>query len=185
MIPIGQEITSYKHISHNIMVSFSVEECNRIIELSKIFKPEHSSKLFKRKDFNYYYHIILRREDTQWIFDRLTEFLLTEYPKNRVHLMHEIYLHRYLIGNEFAKHNDSTNHPDQILNIGVCLNENYEGGEFIAYSPLETLPKITGTIYTMKSDREHEVKKISNGERWSLILFLNKHNLQIANSKFL
>ena len=167
------------------MISFSIEECDKIINLSNVFKPNHSSTLFKRDDFNYYYHVVHRNDNTQWIFNRLTEFLINDYPKNKVYEMSEIYLHRYLVGNEFAKHNDSTTHPDQILNIGVCLNEDYVGGEFIAYSPLETLPKITGTIYTMKRDREHEVKKILGGERWSLILFLNKDNLQIGNSKLI
>jgi hypothetical protein len=167
------------------MISFSIEECNKIINLSNTFKPKHSSSLFKRNDFNYYYHVVLRNSNTQWIFDRLKEFLLDEYSKNKINEMQEIYLHRYLAGNEFAKHNDSTTHPDQILNIGVCLNESYDGGEFIAYNPLEILPKVTGTIYTMKSDRDHEVKKILGGERWSLILFLNKNDLQIGNSKLI
>ena len=166
-------------------ISFSIQECNEIINLSNTFKPKHSSTLFKREDFNYYYHVVYRDKNTQWIFDRLTEFLSNEYPKNKINEMSEIYLHRYLVGNEFAKHNDSTTHPNQILNIGVCLNENYEGGEFMVYDPFQILPKKTGTIYTMKSDREHEVKKILGGERWSLILFLDKHNLQIANSKLI
>lgn len=167
------------------MISFSKEECEKIINLSKIYEPKHSSTLFMRTDFNYFYHVVTRNDSTQWIFDMLTEFLKTEYPDNKICEMPEIYLHRYLVGNEFAKHNDSTTHPDQILNIGVCLNDDYEGGEFIAYTPFEVLPKVVGAIYTMKSDREHEVKKILSGERWSLILFLNKHHLQIANSKLI
>lgn len=167
------------------MISFSKEECNTIITLSDIFKAKHSSTLFKREDFNYYYHVVIRNENTQWIFNRLSDFLKEEYPNNKLYEMPEIYLHRYLSGNEFAKHNDSTNHPDQLLNIGVCLNDDYDGGEFIAYNPFEILPKIPGTIYTMKSYREHEVKKIIKGERWSLILFLNKNNLNIANSNLI
>lgn len=167
------------------MISFSKEECNTIITLSDIFKAKHSFTLFKREDFNYYYHVVIRNENTQWIFNRLSDFLKEEYPNNKLYEMPEIYLHRYLSGNEFAKHNDSTNHPDQLLNIGVCLNDDYDGGEFIAYNPFEILPKIPGTIYTMKSYREHEVKKIIKGERWSLILFLNKNNLNIANSNLI
>ena len=167
------------------MISFLKKECSEIINLSNTFESNHSSTIFGREDFNYYYHIVVRNVQTQWIFDRLTEFLKLEYPNNKIYEMSEIYLHRYLVGNEFAKHNDSTTHPDQILNIGVCLNSDYEGGEFIPYTPFEILPKVDGTIYIMKSDREHEVKKIISGERWSLILFLNKHHLQIANSKLI
>jgi len=167
------------------MISFTKNECAEIINLSNIFKSTHSSNLFKRQDFNYYYHVVVRDSTTQWIFNRLSDFLKTEYPNNKLYEMPEIYLHRYLTGNEFARHNDSTNHPDQLLNIGVCLNDEYEGGEFIAYNPDEILPKVVGTIYTMRSDREHEVKKITKGERWSLILFLNKYHLNIANSKLL
>ena len=167
------------------MISFSKEECSEIINLSNTFEPKHSSTLFRREDFNYYYHVVIRNEQTQWIFDRLSIYLKTEYPMNKLNEMPEIYLHRYLIGNEFARHDDSTTHPDQLLNIGVCLNNDYEGGEFIAYDPFEVLPKVIGTIYTMKSDREHEVKKIESGERWSLILFLNKHHLNIGNTKLI
>ena len=141
------------------MISFSKKECSEIINLSNTFEARHSSTLFRREDFNYYYHVVVRNKETQWIFDRLANYLKTEYPINKLHEMQEIYLHRYLVGNEFAKHNDSTTHPDQILNIGVCLNSDYEGGEFIAYTPFEILPKVDGTIYIMKSDREHEVKK--------------------------
>jgi hypothetical protein len=167
------------------MISFSKEECSKIINLSNSFKAEHSSTLFKRNDFNYYYHVVIRNNNTQWIFDRLSQFLLSEYPKNKINKMSEIYLHRYLIGNEFARHNDSTTHPNQILNVGVCLNEDYNGGEFITYDPLETLPKVTGTIYTIKSNRDHEIKKILSGERWSLIIFLNRDDLQVENSKLI
>jgi len=167
------------------MISFSKKECSEIINLSNIFEPKHSSTLFRREDFNYYYHVVIRNEQTQWIFNRLSNYLKTEYPMNKLHEMPEIYLHRYLVGNEFARHDDSTTHPDQLLNIGVCLNDDYEGGEFIAYGPFEILPKVTGTIYTMKSDREHEVKKIESGERWSLILFLNKHHLNTGNTKLI
>lgn len=167
------------------MISFSKEECSEIINLSNIFEPRHSSTLFMREDFNYYYHVVIRNEQTQWIFDRLSNYLKTEYPTNKLYEMPEIYLHRYLVGNEFARHDDSTTHPDQLLNIGVCLNDDYDGGEFMAYNPFEVLPKVVGTIYTMKSDREHEVKKIEDGERWSLILFLNKHHLNIGNTRLI
>ena len=109
------------------MVRFSKEECKGIIALSKTYPPTHSETLFKRKDFNYYYHLIMREESTQWIFDRVKEYLEVEYPGNTSNKMPCIFLHKYLVGSKFGRHNDSTTHPDQILNIDKGLEFGQNG----------------------------------------------------------
>lgn len=167
------------------MVRFSKEECGDIIALSKTYPPTHSETLFKREDFNYYYHLIMREESTQWIFDRVKEYLEAEYPGNTSNKMPCIFLHKYLVGSKFGRHNDSTTHPDQILNIGVALNDEYNGGEFVLYEPGEVIPKDVGRIYTIDSKRDHEVLEITKGERWSLILFLNAKELNIKPTQLI
>jgi predicted 2-oxoglutarate/Fe(II)-dependent dioxygenase YbiX len=64
------------------------------------------------------------------------------------------------------------------LNVGVCLNDDYEGGHFIMYGPKQVIPKKAGTIYSFKNTREHEVTKIESGIRYSLIIFLYKENIK-------
>lgn len=167
------------------MVRFSKYECQKIIELSSTYLPTHSKELFTREDFDYFYHLLIREEQTQWIFDRICNYLEKEYPGNTSNKMPCIFLHKYLVGSKFARHNDSTTHPDQILNIGVALNDEYNGGEFVLYEPVEVVPKDVGRIYTIKSSRDHEVLEITAGERWSLILFLNAKELNIKSSKLI
>lgn len=147
-----------------------------------MLEENHSSVIFKNQNkvFNYYYYTIIRNEYSQWIFDRLSKYLFEFYPKHTVYNYPQIYLHRYPVGCKFDRHNDSTTHPDQLVNIGVCLNSNYEGGDFIFYSPNEILPKVEGTIYHMNSNRDHEVTEITSGERWSLITFLKENDLGIS-----
>ena len=63
--------------------------------------------------------------------------------------------------------------------MGVCLNNDYDGGELVLYNPEEQLPKEIGNIYTFPSQRLHEVKKIIKGERWSIIGFLHFENIEL------
>jgi predicted 2-oxoglutarate/Fe(II)-dependent dioxygenase YbiX len=63
-------------------------------------------------------------------------------------------------------------YKNQYFNIGVCLNEDYVGGDFVLYEPEYTiLPKKTGEIYTFKHSYDHEVLEVTEGHRWSLIGF--------------
>ena len=167
------------------MIKFSQEECESIINLSKILEENHSSVIFKnnKKTFDYFYYTLDRNKDTQWIFDRFKLYLDEYYPNNFLDKHPQLYLHRYPAGCRFERHNDSTTHPDQLVNIGACLNNEYKGGDFIFYSPDEVLPKIPGTIYHMDSKREHEVLEIEEGERWSLITFLKQLDLGTNKEK--
>ena len=95
--------------------------------------------------------------------------------------MNILHVHNYKTGDYFKKHRDDL-HPTQIHNIGVCLNDDYVGGEFILYEPYEILPKKQGEMYTFESLRLHEVKKIESGERWSIIAFLHNENLELKKT---
>lgn len=167
------------------MITFTAEECTQIINIGKVLEEKHSSSIFKgnKKIFDYYFYTIIRVEHRQWIFDRFKLYLDEYYPNNILDKHPQLYLHRYPAGCKFERHNDSTTHPDQLVNIGACLNNEYKGGDFIFYSPDEVLPKVPGTIYHMDSKREHEVLEIEEGERWSLITFLKQKDLGIENTK--
>lgn len=169
------------------LVSFTGQECLDIIKFSSSCDENHSSVIFKNqtKVFDYFFYTIIRNESSQWIFDRLAIYLQTFYPNNTLKEHPQVYLHRYPVGCKFDRHNDSTTHPDQLVNIGVCLNNDYDGGDFIFYSPDEVLPKIEGTIYHMNSNRDHEVTEILNGERWSLITFLKEKDLGISKKSLI
>jgi predicted 2-oxoglutarate/Fe(II)-dependent dioxygenase YbiX len=113
----------------------------------------------------------------KWIFDKITEYLLVDQNVEITKPFEVIHLHKYLSGNEFERHSDIY-YPNQTLNVGVCLNDDYEGGDFILYGPKEIIPKKAGTIYSFRNTREHEVTKIESGIRYSLIIFLYKENIK-------
>ena len=90
----------------------------------------------------------------------ISKFANENYFKiNISHYAKENHFLQYDNGGKFEKHAD-TYYKTQIHNVGVCLNNNYDGGEFVLYNPEEQLPKETGNIYTFPSVRFHEVKKI-------------------------
>ena len=112
------------------------------------------------------------------IFDRLFNYFTNTTGIKIKKELDIIHLHNYKQGNKFIKHKDNL-YPTQIHNIGVCLNDDYVGGEFVLYEPDELLPKKQGELYTFESLRLHEVKKIESGERWSIIAFLHNENLEL------
>jgi hypothetical protein len=169
-------------------VLFSKEECNFIINLSKELdqvSPYGHNNIDKRKiTVSYSVWAIDRNDKTQWIFDKIYTYFENETSLKIKKELDKIYMHKYVKGQKFQKHAD-TLYKTQIHNIGVCLNDNYEGGEFVLYDPEITLPKRQGSIYTFLSARMHEVKEILNGERWSIIGFLHIDNLDFPKKSII
>jgi hypothetical protein len=164
------------------MVFFTEEECDKIINLTTqvegVRRDAHSTHVERpREKISYTYYNIYRNNDVEWIFDKITDYLLIDCETEIVKPFDIIHLHKYEPGNEFERHRDIY-YPNQTLNVGVCLNDDYVGGDFILYGPKEVIPKIKGTIYSFKNTREHEVKKIESGLRYSLIIFLYKDNIK-------
>lgn len=168
---------------------FNKEECEKIINL----RFEYEEVLHKDflgsygSDFNnvsYRVWNIIREEKTQWIFDRIYKYFTESTGIEIKKELFQCHIHNYVKGEKFLRHADTT-YPTQIYNIGVCLNDNYDGGEFILYEPDLVLPKKQGEIYTFESRREHEVKEILNGERWSIICFLHNENVKYKIKSFI
>jgi hypothetical protein len=171
-------------------ILFSKEECHNIISLSKELgqvnpfgKHDYISKN-KNLDVNYKVWVIDRNNKTQWIFDKMFLYFTNKTNIKIKKELDKIYIHKYIKGQKFEKHAD-TYYKTQIHNIGVCLNDDYDGGEFVLYNPEEPLPKEVGTIYTFPSVRFHEVKEILKGERWSIIGFLHIDNLDFSKKSII
>ena len=163
---------------------FTKEECNYIINLSKELekinpygKSDHASKNATFK-VNYDVWVINRNDKTQWIFNKIQTYFENQTNLKIKKELDRIFIHKYIKGQQFGKHAD-TYYKTQIHNVGVCLNDDYDGGEFVLYNPELILPKKQGSIYTFLSARMHEVKEILNGERWSIIGFLHIENIEI------
>ena len=164
------------------MVEFSKEDCEKIIgltsELKGTYRDVNLTNIDRPRDkISYTFYNITRNKNVNRIFDRITDYIVHDLGLEVMKPFEVIHLHKYDVGNEFEKHRDIY-YPNQVLNIGVCLNDGYVGGDFILYGPKEILPKKAGVIYSFKNTREHEITKIESGNRYSLIIFLNKDNVE-------
>ena len=171
------------------MISFTKEECKKIIKMSDVLEGVYRDGINAnvarpRETISYTYYNIYSNLVTQWIFDRLYQYLDVEKNLKINNPLDVIHLHKYNEGNLFEKHRDIY-YPNQVLNIGVCLNDDYEGGEFMLFDPIENLPKQEGYIYSFKNTRYHEVTELTKGIRYSLIAFLYKDNLKNNNKNLL
>jgi hypothetical protein len=164
---------------------FSKSECESIIGLTKNLQSNHSTKYFTDSvNINYLQWQVDRNKETYWIFDRMFSYFEAETNIKVRTPINTLFIHKYVKGNRFKKHIDKTD-SNQMYNVGVCLNDNYDGGWFKLYEPDLILPKKQGEIYTFKSGRPHEVMEILNGERWSIIIFLVLNSLEFKKNSLI
>ena len=157
---------------------FSIEECNKIISYHDTVPIKTTNGSYPSYDrIQYTAWDVINTIETKWVFDNLffeftkqTGIELKYYPDR-------FGLHKYVKGEMFDKHNDLIDNR-RIWNIGTNLSDNYTGGEFYLYEPEFLLSKTPGQIYTFESSREHEVKEILSGERWSLIMFIWRNHIK-------
>jgi hypothetical protein len=159
------------------MISFTKNECDSIISLSNTLEKT------RRDDYSgsikYTFYSIGRNSDTSWIFDRLDSYLSETLEIKVIKQLDAIHLFDYKTGDSFSRHRDIY-YENQIHNIGVCLNDDYEGGDFVLYEPTHTtLSKNIGDIYTFNHSLEHEVLEVTKGHRWSLIGFYFYEHLDL------
>jgi hypothetical protein len=151
------------------VINFTKEECEKIISLSNVL--EQNIRDDSDRFISYDFYSIGYCEDYKWIFDRLDSYFTDVTGVNVIKNLGTIHLFDYSVGDKFVRHSDIY-YKDQYFNIGVCLNEDYVGGNFVLYQPEYTvLPKKTGEIYTFEHTLEHEVLEVTEGHRWSLIGF--------------
>lgn len=81
-------------------------------------------------------------------------------------------------GSFVGQHLDKDSNPDYEVAIVLQYSDDYQGGEFIVHSP-DQAPKSFKTyrqsMTITKCSLPHEVTKITQGERISLVYFLSEH----------
>ena len=66
------------------------------------------------------------------------------------------------------------------------LNDNFNGGDFKLYNPDEVkLDKVTGNSYIFDVKIDHEITHILEGERYSLLWFLQQEHIKSKINKLL
>jgi hypothetical protein len=160
-------------------VLFTKEECEIILS----YNNTHITN-WKMEDRKYNSQPIDYSIETKWLFDKLKDFVERDIDIEINVVKKQIHFHRFKEGDWFAKHNDIRD--NRIYAVGVLLNDNFDGGDFKLYNTTEhTLNKIAGNTYVFDVRIEHEITPILNGERYSLLWFLQYQHIKIEKNKLI
>lgn len=154
-------------------ILFTKEECESIITYSNsnITNWEMVDRKYDSQPINY-------SNETGWLFDKLKLFFETETDIQIKSIKDKIHFHKFIKGDWFGKHNDDRNH--RLYAVGVLLNDNFIGGDFIFYNPSEQkLNKKIGNTYLFDVRINHEITPITSGERYSLLWFLENEHIKL------
>jgi hypothetical protein len=158
---------------------FTKEECNSIILYNNTDIPN-----WKMEDRNYYSQPINYSLETNWIFNKLKIFAEENTNIKIKTLKKTIHFHKFKKGDWFGKHNDVRD--NRVYAIGVLLNDTFIGGDFKLYDPNEiTLNKTNGNAYIFDVTIQHEITPILEGERYSLLWFLQKEHIKFNANKLI
>jgi len=160
-------------------ILFSSEECRSII-----WNENNPTTDWNLSDRKYGSTLIDYNEDTKWIFNRLKYFFEKETGIKIIKNKNKIHFHRFSVGDWFGKHNDSR--EERMYAVGVLLNDNFGGGDFKFYNPEEyTISKKAGNTYMFDAKIDHEISQVLDGERYSLLWFLQKDHIKFDINKLL
>jgi hypothetical protein len=160
-------------------VLFSKDECDLIINLFK-----DNPQKWNSQDRKYNSQAINYSLETKWLFDKLKKFVETETKIEFRSIKKQIHFHKFVKEDWFGKHND--NRDSRIYGVGVLLNDDFKGGDFKLYNPNEyMLNKEIGNTYIFDVRIEHEITPILEGERYSLLWFLQSEHVKFDINKLL
>lgn len=133
-------------------------------------------KKFHNREYTSSNRTPLQNDAPLWVMERLLGWYETVKQEKFKTYNLELILHRFHIGHYFGKHQDSDYRKKGFRDIliGMSLNSNYEGGEFLVYeknTPIR-VGETPGIPYIFKTDIFHEVKPVTLGTRKSLLVFL-------------
>ena len=83
-----------------------------------------------------------------------------------------ITLLKYVKGDFFGEHSDTSTYGTGILSGNYLLNDEFEGGDFILDG--EKLEKEVGELSVYGRDILHEVKEVTSGIRYSIHFYIDK-----------
>jgi hypothetical protein len=160
-------------------ILFSEGECKSIVS----FKNTNVTN-WKIKDRKYNSQSIHYSNETRWLFDKLKLFFENETDNQIQIIKNQLHFHKFVKGDWFGKHNDIR--ENRLYAVGVLLNDNFEGGDFLFYNPTgQRLNKIIGNAYIFDVRIEHEITPILEGERYSLLWFLQRDHIKSNINKLL
>jgi len=160
-------------------ILFSKEECQSIISYNDTYITNWvmDDRKYNSQPINY-------SLDTKWLFDKLKTFFEEELNIQIKKNKEVIHFHKFIKGDWFGRHNDII--ENRLSSVGVLLNNDFEGGDFKLYNPNEIiLNKVIGNTYIFDVKINHEITPILNGERYSLLWFLQNEHLEVKIDKLI
>lgn len=160
-------------------IVFTKEECEIIL-----LHNTTDITNWKMDDRNYKSHSINYSDETKWIFNKLKLFFESETDVKIKNIKKQIHFHKYENGDWFGKHNDIRD--NRFYAVGVLLNDNFDGGDFIMYNQNEQIiNKKVGNTYLFDVRIEHEITPITKGNRYSLLWFLQYEHIKLKPNKLI
>jgi predicted 2-oxoglutarate/Fe(II)-dependent dioxygenase YbiX len=116
------------------------------------------------------------------VIKRLCDFFESQIGLNIFVRPNKLNLHHYTEGDEFAKHID-TGTPIKEWNVGIVLNEDFDGGDYLVFDENDepiVIDKRIGNVCIYQSQTPHQVTPITRGERWAIAMFIHKFRMNPA-----
>ncbi len=162
-------------------IVFTIDECKKIIKLSEEINEFYDSSQEKIPNVRYYKKIIKNTKNTNWIFEKLIDYFIEKTNVSLNKEPEELFVVKYEKECAFALHNDGYGH-NRIWSLVVQLGEDYNGGDLYLHLDKKIkINKSVGNCLIFRPEVWHEVTKITQGTRWSLIFFLNRDNITQNN----
>lgn len=139
---------------------------------------------WNKNDRKYKSILLEYSNDTEWIFLKLKNFVEQSTNIKITNLKKVIHFHKFVKDDWFGKHNDIRN--NRVYAVGVLLNDDFKGGDFKLHNPNEIiLDKVIGNTYLFDVKIEHEITPILEGERYSLLWFLENEHIKIETNRLI
>jgi hypothetical protein len=164
-------------------IIFTKEECEKIITQTSSSIEFGTKTPIPKKDHEFDWFFIKPNNNTQWIFDRIYRYIEIELNCKVTKQIDRIMVNHYKLNGRFFKHQDEY-HKNEVFTLVINLNEEYEGGEMKLYNPDFIIDKKYGNGCLFDNKRIHEVLKVTDGERWSMVAFFLRKDL-FENKKLL
>jgi hypothetical protein len=161
-------------------ILFTKEECDYIIGLKNKYPQQGDNGRWEEFDnFIYKFHTLEHLSDIDWIIKRLCDFFESQMDLHIFVRPTKLNLHHYTEGDEFGKHID-TGTPIKEWNVGIILNEDFDGGDYLVFDENDEpiiIDKKIGNVCIYQSQTPHQVTPITKGERWAVAMFIHKFRM--------